>query len=225
MLAWMFSSRATATKEAALVQFQQESRTAIAQADARAAEANGRAAEADGRVAEARERAAGASADAAAAAERAETLEVEAARQRERAAIAERRLLELRQHATPRHLTSAQREELIALLGAAQPRGFVTVGSTFGDSEANAFAVEIRDTLLAANWPTGSLEPVAFLPREPIGLELHVKTGERPPAYADVLGRVFEAAGLRLEKREMPNLDANTVRVTVGARPPLRPEP
>lgn len=88
--AWYFSGQLSKVKEAKLGTFQQESRLAIASADARAAEANEKASEAA-------EGTATALSDAASANERAGRIELEAAEQRERAAKAERDLLALQE--------------------------------------------------------------------------------------------------------------------------------
>lgn len=147
ILAWMFSNRANAEKEAALRRFQSESRAAISAADARAAEATVRAADATARAAVA-------STAAAEATERTARVETEAAKQQERAAKAEKDLLELQERLAPRILNPAQ----VASIGSAlKPLGTYSAQVfTYADiTEVMRIGDNIAAALNAAGWSVG----------------------------------------------------------------------
>lgn len=143
VFALYFSLRRDAAKDADLARFQQASKVSIANADARAAEANGKAAAAE-------EGTARSLAESAAANTRTKLLEVEAASQRERAARAEKDLLELRQRLAGRRLSVEQKNKLTSLLKpfSGTSLSIHWVGS--GGQEAVELVNEIQTAIIAA---------------------------------------------------------------------------
>jgi septal ring factor EnvC (AmiA/AmiB activator) len=75
----------------------------------------------------------------------------EMAKQQMRAATAEQSLLELQQKLNWRKISAQQRRKFLAA-SAAEPKGLVEITAVNGDSEAKAFAEQMRTLLKEAGW-------------------------------------------------------------------------
>lgn len=198
MFAWMFSNRVNSTKDAALDQFQEESRTSIAAAETRAAEANERAALASNAAAEATERTG--------------RVEIEAERQRERAAKAERQLLELQQRIADRRLTEEQRTVMLPILREVKRKRPLSV-EWAASPEISRFGQDITELLKSAGWPfnaTAVLSPTAGA-----GLIISSSTLDFDVAK---LQEAFKAVGYTSAIALTPGFDDH-LRLTIGSKP------
>jgi len=90
-----------------------------------------------------------------------ERVETELAMQQQRAATAERSLLELQERVKLRHLSAEQRKKLIDFLNtpaaAAVAKGPIRVQSLLLDETAQPLALDIKEALAAAGWPSGEI--------------------------------------------------------------------
>jgi hypothetical protein len=190
-LFFFFSNRVSKAKDMQLATFQQESKGAIASADARAAEANRAAAEAVHGTAKAMSDAAGAN-------ERSRQIELDAAAQRERAAKAERELLELQQRLAARTLSDAGARTIVSRLApfhGQHMRLFVVSGN----EEVDQFSRQLQTA-----FETGGLV-VDRMDGQQFGVArsgLFIIMGENRRALADALAAAFHDA--RLIAASMP---------------------
>ena len=139
LIAWYFSNQASDEKDARLAIFQDESRTAVASAEARAAEARQRAANAEQGAAHALENAASAT-------ERTKKFELAAEEQRERAAKAEKDLLEVQQRLAWRTVTAEQEAILVGVLSSFKGQA-VTLFVISGSEEISRFSRQLQAAL------------------------------------------------------------------------------
>lgn len=207
-VAWYFSLKVAEVKGEELSRFQQESKAAIAVADARAVEAV--------------EGTAKALAEAASVNERSEKLELEVSQQRERAAKAEKDLIELQQRVKRRALTSNQRAQLIESLQQSPIKGEVVVVCVLGDDDGVAFAGQIHSVLQAAGWPSKGPRQLGGFSGggNPIGLSILVHNAKDAPEHASVLRKAFDAVGIQLVGFEKPSeVDPGVVHIQVGNKP------
>jgi len=130
---------------------------------------------------------------AAAANERSAKLELEAAVQREKAAQAELELAQLKEQQKGRHLTTEQRQQIVAALKKAG-KGPIEVVFSNGDGEARAFAQELHSVLVEAGWPvapnlTGDLITG-------VGVFIVVNDALHPPQHSLDLQHALDAVGI-----------------------------
>jgi hypothetical protein len=171
---WRYTEAIGAAKDRALRQFQAESRTAVALADAKGAEANRQAANAN---------------------ERAAALELESAIQRERAAKAEQALLELQHRLAWRDFAPAQAQGLVHAL---RPfRGVsVSVMVMVGEAEAERFGQQLVSLLRAADW-SATISTTGMLLPPPYGIICWHPAGDKP---AEALIRSLKSFGLQVSE-------------------------
>jgi len=175
-----------------------------------------RAAKAESNASEAKKTAAAAGIDASKASERAAKAELGIAAQQERAAKAEKDLLELKRQLTPRIITSEQTVRLLEILrqSAKGPVTVLTHGP--GDSEAGAFASDIRNVLSAAGWAASFAQSSGSARR---GVGIGIRSRANPPAHAAILQRAFESVGISMGGFEDARIAEGVVEIDVGPKP------
>jgi hypothetical protein len=171
IFAWVFSSRLSEIKDAALKKFREESKLSISSADRRAAEANERAALAN---------------------QRAGILEKVAAEARlELGQISER------QH--PRTITDDQRTAFIAFMSHG-PKGKVSFKCLASDNEAQAFAEQLKKLVSQVGCEVSDTVLGFIAPAVPIsGIHIKIKNMESPPDHAAWLQGAFAAIGINAQ--------------------------
>jgi chromosome segregation ATPase len=127
MFALYFSTKVGAAKDAELNRFKQQSSAAIANAEARGAEANEKAAEASAGLARSNEEIARLTLESAKTTERTAVLSLEVEKESRKRAEAERALLELQQRVKPRSLTTSEYSSLTSALTRSPIKGPVEV--------------------------------------------------------------------------------------------------
>lgn len=163
-----------------------------------------------------------AASDAKAAQQRVET---ELERQKERTAIAERNLLELQERVKLRHLTAAQRKNLIDFLNTpatlAVARGPLRVERLVFDDAAQPFALEIKEAFDAAGWNSGDVgrEMNAAGGAVAIGVVVVFHSAQAIPEHAGVVRGALRAAGLEPTLGENPNVPEGMVEILIGVKP------
>lgn len=202
-------------KIAALTKEAEQAKTERAEADKQIAIAKADALRAKEGIANAEARSVEASAEVA-------RLQVVVANAEKRRLEAEKALLELQERIEPRHLTAEQRGNLVRLLKA-RDASEIEVVALVGDSEAKAFAVELKAALDEAGWKTGSavIEVVFVAPYPVIGLFLSIRDEQTaaPPPSLEVLYRAMERAGLAVEAITDTSQASGTLKLLVGHKP------
>lgn len=102
-------------------------------------------------------------------------------KQRERTAVAERALMELQERLKPRQLRGDDRVKFVSFLQG-KPKGKWRVEWPSNDVEAEAFASEIIESLMAAGWPEPRQTAAIGLTR--VGLAVLVNDDTSAPAKA-----------------------------------------
>ena len=140
------------------------------------------------------------------------------AEQRERAANAERRLLELQQQIEPRRIADAERTRLIELLRDS-PTAVVAVRYIGADPEAEAFARQIHEVLLAAGWSSRVRGSVLYTSGSPTGVRLLVRSVSQPPASSTALLEILADAGISVHRNQSSDINAGELEILVGTKP------
>jgi hypothetical protein len=148
----------------------------------------------------------------------------EMAKQQTRAAIAERSLLELRERAKIRHLSSDQRKKLIDFLATpaarAVPKGPITVNRLLMDESARPFAEELKEAFGAAGWLTGPVgQDFAGDAATPIGIVVIVHSEKSIPPHMQLMQNALIAAGFEPTLGQNLNIPEGIVEILVGVKP------
>jgi hypothetical protein len=146
-------------------------------------------------------------------------VEIELAKQQERAANAEKALLELQERIKDRHLSAANRKELVNFLKAG-PLGAISVSCVGGHPEPCSFASELVEALKAGGWTvTGFSQGVMFVGASPSGLILQVHGAEKTPERAGTLQQALKRVGLDAPGQFIPGMAEDAVNLIVGSKP------
>jgi len=118
----------------------------------------------------------------------------------------------------PRSITDEQRLRMVEILKTVSggPVLFQYMGE---DSEAFSFAETLNNVVADASWPSGKIQSAFSVDKPVQGIVLFVRSIESPPQHALPLQQALKEAGIFANAGSSSKVDADTVKVVIGAKP------
>lgn len=161
-----------------------------------------------------------AAADAKAAQQR---VEIDLAKQQERAAIAERSLLQLKEHLKDRTISDEQRGKIITFLQTTLqngiPCGKVLINWVAGEPDAYSLAMRIQSILKDAG--CSDVREMAAVGATGTGMFIAVHSTNSPPKHAGALQHAFISAGVPLTPYEDEKIPVDEVQISIAHKTPV----
>ena len=127
--------------------------------------------------------------------------------------------IEVQKLSAPRSIDSGHSKRILAALALA-PKGEIGLVCVAGNSEARAFAMQLRDLLMISGWfiPNGGSEiSSVVVDGDPIiGLRIQFRSKTEVPERGAILFGILRSFGIKISWNTNSEFDKDEVQLTVG---------